>query len=137
MPEPASQASASRTLARHGRRVALAGAAGRITGFARSVALATVLGTAALTLAAIAGAPLIVRIFVADSGERHLTTLFAYLLLPEIFCYGLAALLTAVLNVAHLLMAVVGASAGAAVFLLAVTVIGIPEVRRARSLLSV
>ena len=159
MPEPASQASASTTLARHGSRVALAGAVGRITGFARSVALAAVLGTAAvgesyngantspnmvyelliggvlssavlpllmrarrhgrkhsreftqrllvaatlamaaLTLAAIAGAPLIVRIFVADSGERHLTTLFAYLLLPEIFCYGLAALLTAVLNV--------------------------------------
>lgn len=52
-----------------------------------------------VTVLAVAAAPLLARLIVADDAQRHLTTMFAYLLLPEIFFYGIAAMLTAVLNV--------------------------------------
>ena len=55
-----------------------------------------VLGTAAAVLAA----PLFTSLYVDGSGRAssELTTAFAYLLLPEIFFYGVFALLSAVLN---------------------------------------
>ncbi|MFI5782245.1 murein biosynthesis integral membrane protein MurJ [Nocardia sp. NPDC051570] len=67
--------------------------------FTQRVMVAAVLGLAALTLVAVLCAPLLVRLLVAHPDQRHLTTLFAYLLLPEIFFYGITVLLTAVLNV--------------------------------------
>jgi putative peptidoglycan lipid II flippase len=54
-----------------------------------------------ITVVAVAAAPLIAGFFVAPGAQRHLTTEFATLLLPEIFFYGLGALFTAVLNVRH------------------------------------
>ncbi|MDN5930827.1 MAG: murein biosynthesis integral membrane protein MurJ [Pseudonocardia sp.] len=65
--------------------------------------LLTLAGSALLlaTLAAMAAAPLITSIYVssaADAAAAPLTTAFAYLLLPQIFFYGLGALLGAVLN---------------------------------------
>ena len=54
-----------------------------------------------MTVIAVAAAPLIAGFFVAPGAQRHLTTEFATLLLPEIFFYGLGALFTAVLNVRH------------------------------------
>ncbi|WP_297612311.1 murein biosynthesis integral membrane protein MurJ [Nocardia sp.] len=67
--------------------------------FTQRLLVAAVLGLAAITVITVLCAPLIVRVFVTDSAQRHLATLFAYLLLPEIFFYGVAVLLTAVLNV--------------------------------------
>jgi putative peptidoglycan lipid II flippase len=71
-------------------------------GYAYAQRLLT-MGTAALavgTIAAVAAAPVLIRLSV--SGGPHaspaLATAFAYLLLPEILCYGLAALIGAVLN---------------------------------------
>jgi putative peptidoglycan lipid II flippase len=56
---------------------------------------------AAATALAVAGAPLIALLF-RNSGttpaSQHLTTLFSYLLLPEIFFFGMAALFAAILN---------------------------------------
>jgi putative peptidoglycan lipid II flippase len=65
--------------------------------------LLTLAGSALLlaTLVAMAAAPLITSIYVssaADAAASPLTTAFAYLLLPQIFFYGLGALLGAVLN---------------------------------------
>jgi putative peptidoglycan lipid II flippase len=60
------------------------------------------IATAALgvmTLLAVAAAPLIASAFVAPGSQRQLTSLFATLLLPEIFFYGLGAMFMAVLNV--------------------------------------
>lgn len=66
----------------------------------RLLTLATVfLGCA--TVVAVAAAPLITAPFRADTttpASGHLLTVLAYLLLPEIFFYGLAALLAAILN---------------------------------------
>ncbi|WP_429519192.1 murein biosynthesis integral membrane protein MurJ [Rhodococcus sp. BE178] len=64
----------------------------------RLVAGATVV-MAAVTVLAVLCAPLVSSVFVKDAAQRDLTTVFAYLLLPEIFFYGLAALATAVLDV--------------------------------------
>ena len=55
----------------------------------------------ALTLVAVAAAPLIAGAFVPPGSKRELTTLFATLLLPEIFFYGLGAMFMAVLNIRH------------------------------------
>ncbi|GAB3486876.1 putative peptidoglycan lipid II flippase [Amycolatopsis cihanbeyliensis] len=46
------------------------------------------------------GAPLVTSLLIDDSGEanRDLATAFAYLLLPGLLCYGLFAVLSAVLN---------------------------------------
>jgi putative peptidoglycan lipid II flippase len=63
-----------------------------------SIAVA-VLG--ALTLLAVAAAPLIAGVFVPHGDQRGLTSLFATLLLPEIFFYGLGAMFMAVLNIKH------------------------------------
>jgi putative peptidoglycan lipid II flippase len=60
---------------------------------------AAVLG--ALTLVAVAAAPLIAGAFVPSGSQRGLTSLFATLLLPEIFFYGLGAMFMAVLNIRH------------------------------------
>ena len=54
-----------------------------------------------LTLLAVACAPLLAAGFVDNSAQRSLTSIFATLLLPEIFFYGVGAMLMAVLNVRH------------------------------------
>ena len=64
------------------------------------MSLATV-ALAIATLLAVAAAPLIARAFVAEPAKRDLTSMFATLLLPEIFFYGLAGMFTALLNVKH------------------------------------
>ncbi len=55
-------------------------------------------GLAVVTTVAVIAAPWISGIFPAPRAERDLITIFATLLLPEIFFYGLGALYTAVLN---------------------------------------
>ena len=62
------------------------------------------IATAALgvmTLLAVAAAPALATAFVAHGSQRGLASLFATLLLPEIFFYGLGAMFMAVLNVRH------------------------------------
>ncbi|GHH35513.1 murein biosynthesis integral membrane protein MurJ [Lentzea cavernae] len=64
------------------------------------------MGTAILgvgTVIAVACAPLLTSLFIADSpnANRDLVTAFAYLVLPGIVFYGLTALLSAVLNARH------------------------------------
>jgi putative peptidoglycan lipid II flippase len=69
----------------------------------RLLTLATVFLGAA-TVLAVAAAPLLTALMSNDSttgADRHLTTVLAYLLLPEIFFYGMAALLAAILNTRH------------------------------------
>jgi putative peptidoglycan lipid II flippase len=64
----------------------------------RLLSLATAALVVATTLAVLA-APLLTAVYVgADSPKAHLTTVFAWLLLPEIFFYGLGAMFGAVLN---------------------------------------
>jgi putative peptidoglycan lipid II flippase len=64
---------------------------------ARLLSVATAaLGVA--TLLAVAAAPLLARAFVSNPAQRDLTSIFATLLLPEIFFYGMGAIFTAVLN---------------------------------------
>jgi putative peptidoglycan lipid II flippase len=65
----------------------------------RLLSIATV-ALGILTLVAVACAPLIAGYF-AEPNERSLTTVFATLLLPEIFFYGLGAMFMAVLNIRH------------------------------------
>jgi putative peptidoglycan lipid II flippase len=62
----------------------------------RLVTLA-VLALGATTVLAVAGAPLLAWL-VADPDQRGLVTALSYLILPTIFFYGMAGLLTAVLN---------------------------------------
>ena len=58
-----------------------------------------VAGLAGATLLATVAAPLLTVLYSSGSGPKsELTTLFAYLLLPEIFFYGLGAMIGAVLN---------------------------------------
>ncbi|MDT4904450.1 MAG: putative peptidoglycan lipid flippase [Pseudonocardiales bacterium] len=62
------------------------------------------IATAALgvmTLLAVLAAPLIASGFVQAGPKRELTSIFATLLLPEIFFYGLGAMFIAVLNIRH------------------------------------
>ncbi|WP_245744580.1 murein biosynthesis integral membrane protein MurJ [Lentzea fradiae] len=64
------------------------------------------MGTAILgvgTVLAVACAPLLTALFIADSpnANRDLVTAFAYLVLPGIVFYGLTALISAVLNARH------------------------------------
>ncbi len=66
----------------------------------RLLSLATV-ALGAATLVAVACAPLLASGFVAGGQQRSLTSLFATLLLPEIFFYGLGAMFMAVLNIRH------------------------------------
>jgi putative peptidoglycan lipid II flippase len=60
-----------------------------------TLAMAT-LGAA--TVLAVAASPLLASAFGGGADQRHLTTMFAALLLPEIFFYGLGAMFTAILN---------------------------------------
>jgi len=52
-----------------------------------------------MTLLAVLCAPFIAATFVSAGPQRELTSIFATLLLPEIFFYGLGAMFTAVLNI--------------------------------------
>jgi putative peptidoglycan lipid II flippase len=63
-----------------------------------SIATAS-LGTA--TILAVLAAPLLAAIFGGSATKRSLTSVWATLLLPEIFFYGLGAMFTAVLNTRH------------------------------------
>ncbi|NJC64484.1 murein biosynthesis integral membrane protein MurJ [Planosporangium flavigriseum] len=65
----------------------------------RLLTLAT-LFLAAATVAAVAAAPLLTSVMAsrASAADQRLITVLAYLLLPEIFFYGVAALLAAILN---------------------------------------
>jgi putative peptidoglycan lipid II flippase len=56
---------------------------------------------AAMTLVVTAAAPWIAAAFVPAGSQRNLTSIFATLLLPEIFFYGLGAIFMAVLNIKH------------------------------------
>jgi putative peptidoglycan lipid II flippase len=55
----------------------------------------------AMTLVVVAAAPWIAAVFVPAGSQRELTSIFATLLLPEIFFYGLGAMFMAVLNIKH------------------------------------
>jgi putative peptidoglycan lipid II flippase len=58
-----------------------------------------VAGLAAATLLATLAAPLLTLLYSSGAGPKsELTTFFAYLLLPEIFFYGLGAMIAAILN---------------------------------------
>lgn len=66
----------------------------------RLLTLATVF-LAGATVVAVAAAPLLTALVTnntTSAADRHLTTVLAYMLLPEIFFYGIAALLAAILN---------------------------------------
>lgn len=67
--------------------------------FTQRLLLATAGVSAIVTVVAVLSAPLFVAVLVADSSQSQLATLWAYLLLPEIFFYALAAAATAVLNI--------------------------------------
>ncbi|WP_185993308.1 murein biosynthesis integral membrane protein MurJ [Rhodococcus sp. KBS0724] len=67
--------------------------------FTQRLLLATVLGAAVVTAIAVACAPFLVAALVSDREQSQLATMLAYLLLPEIFFYAIAATVTAVLNV--------------------------------------
>ncbi len=58
----------------------------------------SVLILAAATVVAVACAPLIAAVMTSRVADRHLITSLGYLLLPEIFFFGLFAMLAAVLN---------------------------------------
>jgi putative peptidoglycan lipid II flippase len=66
----------------------------------RLFSIATV-ALGAMTLLVVAAAPWIAAAFVPAGPQRHLTSVFATLLLPEIFFYGLGAMFIAVLNIKH------------------------------------
>jgi putative peptidoglycan lipid II flippase len=55
----------------------------------------------AMTIIVVAAAPWIAAVFVPAGSQRELTSIFATLLLPEIFFYGLGAMFMAVLNIKH------------------------------------
>lgn len=59
-----------------------------------------VVGLTAATVLAVAGAPLLTRLYLSsgDNADLALATDLAYLLLPQIFFYGIAALFGAILN---------------------------------------
>jgi putative peptidoglycan lipid II flippase len=61
-----------------------------------SIAVAALGG---MTLAVVAAAPWIAAVFVDAGPQRELTSVFATLLLPEIFFYGLGAMFMAILNI--------------------------------------
>jgi len=63
-----------------------------------SVAIAAL---GAMTIVVVAAAPWIAAVFVPPGSQRELTSIFATLLLPEIFFYGLGAMFMAILNIKH------------------------------------
>ena len=66
----------------------------------RLLSIATV-ALGAMTLLVTAAAPWIAAAFVDAGPKRELTSVFATLLLPEIFFYGIGAMFMAVLNIKH------------------------------------
>jgi len=66
----------------------------------RLLSIATVV-LAGATLIAVLAAPLLIAVFGAKASYRDLSVLWATLLLPEIFFYGLGAMFAAVLNTRH------------------------------------
>jgi putative peptidoglycan lipid II flippase len=54
-----------------------------------------------MTILVVAAAPWISAVFVPAGSQRELTSIFATVLLPEIFFYGLGAMFMAVLNIKH------------------------------------
>ncbi|MFI5500994.1 lipid II flippase MurJ [Nocardia asteroides] len=58
--------------------------------FTQRLMVATLLVLAVVTLASVLCAPWIVRGFVTDAEQARLATLLAYLLLPQIFFYGIS-----------------------------------------------
>jgi len=68
--------------------------------YAQRLLTAATFGLAGATVLAVAAAPLLTRVIAtgAAPSDRQLITVLGYLLLPEIFFYGLAALCGAVLN---------------------------------------
>ncbi|MBM4522577.1 virulence factor MviN [Rhodococcus hoagii] len=67
--------------------------------FAQRLLLASLLGAAIVTVAAVLAAPYVVPALVRDPEQSQLATMLAYLLLPEIVFLTIAATVTAVLNV--------------------------------------
>lgn len=69
-------------------------------GFARLLLSIGAVGLAAATALATVGAPLLVPLYVSagDRSDPELAVTFAYLLLPQIFGYGMGALIGAMLN---------------------------------------
>jgi putative peptidoglycan lipid II flippase len=61
-----------------------------------------IVGLAIATLLAVLAAPLLIALYSGDAAFHSLSTLWATLLLPEIFFYGLGAMLSAVLNTRHI-----------------------------------
>ncbi len=68
--------------------------------YAQRLLTAATVGLALATALAVGAAPLLTHLIAtgAPAADRHLVTMLGYLLLPEIFFYGLAALCGAVLN---------------------------------------
>src|SRR6266511_2873739 len=69
--------------------------------YAQRLLTAAAVFLGAATALAVAAAPLLTRIMTnarTPAADRHLITVLGYLLLPEIFFYGIAALLAAILN---------------------------------------
>ena len=60
----------------------------------------TIVGLVGATVLAVAAAPLLTRLYLSDDfhGDPQVATHLAYLLLPQIFFYGMAALFGAILN---------------------------------------
>jgi putative peptidoglycan lipid II flippase len=67
--------------------------------FTQRLLAASTLAMAVVAALTIAAAPLLASMVVGDSAQRQLTTKLAYLLLPQIFFYGMTGTLTSVLNV--------------------------------------
>ena len=67
----------------------------------RLLSIATV-GLASATLLAVLAAPWLISIFGGPAQYRSVATLWATLLLPEIFFYGLGAMIAAILNSRHI-----------------------------------
>ncbi|WP_307817300.1 murein biosynthesis integral membrane protein MurJ [Nocardia acididurans] len=67
--------------------------------FTQRVLVAAGLALVAVTVATVLCAPVLVRVFVAAPDQRRLATWLAYLLLPQIFFYGVTVVVSAVLNV--------------------------------------
>ena len=68
------------------------------TAYTQRLLTLAVLALGATTLLAVAAAPLLALLVTRDAPSRGLVTTLSYLILPTIFFYGLAAILTAVLN---------------------------------------
>ncbi len=66
----------------------------------RLLSLATV-GLGIMTLLAVLAAPLLIALYAGSSSFHSLASLWATLLLPEIFFYGIGAMLSAILNTRH------------------------------------